>query len=107
MKCKNWIPKPEFREGKWKKNKVYEIGHLTAEEVVDWQHQLRINLVNHEICGGNLVAHVEANLEPEWGGQSANLEVYFTCDKCGSTIHRYLPDEYNIEEFLTKVVEDM
>ena len=58
-----------------------------------------------EICGGRIIAVVSLE-ETAYGG----FEITYTCERCGGYLLKFdsrLPDEYNIEEWLTKYVADL
>lgn len=49
------------------------------------------NWADTEACDGTVVATVEAEDEPYFGGRSAELRVQFKCDLCGNTDFPELP----------------
>jgi len=58
-------------------------------------------------CGGKIIASISVEEEPYMGGSFHHLSVEFKCEKCGETTHEGLPDIYNINNFLTSIVEKM
>lgn len=62
---------------------------------------------NYETCDGDVVVKILAVDEPYFGGSSAKLSVEFKCKKCGCTHYSELPNEYNINEWLNKILKEM
>lgn len=99
MKCQNLIPKNK----KPTQYNTYYLDHLEDKEL----YYSKTDLSNHKVCGGKIKAEIKAIDEPTWGGSYASLEIKYTCEKCKSVFHPYLPNEYNINDFLTKKIEEM
>lgn len=63
---------------------------------------------NTSICGGKIVATVEAEDEPFFGGHSATLSITYKCDKCDNTIYPELPQTAeDLSKFLTAHIGDI
>lgn len=62
---------------------------------------------HYDTCDGDVMAEIKAIDEPYYGGASAELSVEFKCSKCKCTHYPELPDKYNINEWLNKVLREM
>lgn len=74
--------------------------------VIDWNKQTRPNIVveSEYICSGRIIASIDATTEfmvyPV-------LEIKYKCDHCGNTFYPNLPNEYNISEAFTRMIEEI
>jgi len=61
---------------------------------------------DYKLCDGKIIATVEAEDEPFFGGCSASLEITYKCDKCKMTAFSELPtDSKSLSEFLTRQIQ--
>ena len=106
MKCNCWVlPHATnknkaklltFPQGTWE---------LSENQLLGQKQKNRVNEI--ERCKGKIIAIVKAINEPYFGGSSAQLDVEYTCSRCGSHWSYDLPNEYNISDFLTNYVENL
>lgn len=102
MKCKNLVKIGVKKLGSHSPN-VLSIGHLSQAQQEEWFELSKRNINEFERCDGNLTASVKGYADCCY----CEIEVRFECDRCKVNYHPYLPDENNIEEFLTKIVQEM
>ena len=112
MKCTAKVIFGHRTKGKSTKEKqlgyVQEQFHDNLEEYLSpWKKEGYTITRISNLCEGKIIAEVRAEDEPYYGGTSANLVVNFTCDRCGCTYFKDLPNESSISEFLTNVVENL
>jgi hypothetical protein len=61
-----------------------------------------------ETCNGKVVAYIGCHDEPNFGEEYstyAELDVIFTCDACKHTQYPQLPNQYNISEWINKILD--
>lgn len=119
MKCGCYVKEILTHGGKRSRMDVYSWFH-TTENMIRVYDGLKAkpdhtntrsveNLLanGYSICGGKVMASVEATDEPYYGGSSAVLEVGYECQRCSNRFWPELPDSGRINEFLTKFIEEM
>lgn len=61
-------------------------------------------------CQGDIISNIELEYIPYFGGESANIEVRFKCNRCGFEFADDLGLPYDVDslnKFLTKVISEM
>lgn len=111
MKCNAKIIYYKEKTTKGKERIAYTVNpDLLGEEVVGMIPRTsipKVSLSKVNRCQGKIVIFVTAEEEPYMGGSSATLEVNYRCDTCGHRFYPRLPTSYNINEWLTKVIEEL
>ena len=65
---------------------------------------------HREPCGGEIISQVELEYIPYYGGENANVEVRFKCNKCGYEYAGDLGLPYDLDslnKFLTKIIKEL
>jgi hypothetical protein len=106
MRCNCFVRRWETPKGRPRMD-VRSWWHTTDLGVGGETTSVKLLEEGFEICGGTIRASVEAVDEPYMGGSSAILEVSFRCGTCDWTFYPELPNQYSINEFLTKVISEL
>lgn len=94
-----------------KSRKIF--GWVSPDQNVDetlayWKANVYQNIdEKYEICDGDVEGEIAAEDAPYFGGTSAELNVRFRCKKCGCNSFPELPNQYNINEWLNKILQGM
>ena len=106
MNCQCWVL-PHLTNKNKAELLTYPRGTLELAEKQLGSQERKHRVDEIERCNGKIIATIKAIDEPYFGGSSAQLEITYKCNRCGSYWENGLPNIYNISELLTSYVEKL
>ena len=92
-------PKMSLEEILWTKRSQINLSK-SVEDVADFS---RLG-----ICDGEIFAKISCHDEPDYNSDHyAELDVEFKCSKCKHTYYPELPNKYNINDWINKILMEM